>query len=313
MTQKIAAFTLLAALLAAACSSGGGEPSPASETDGSGAAAPAPSAAAAVDPAAELAAAPDVTDGSDERLGAGGSALLDGLAGDSIVGLEPDAPLGTGGAALLGALNPLQLLGSGGMGISSAADPELAALLLQPADVPPALTSMGEFSFSTPSEYGEINMAATMFADERFEAEGMGEMVISMAIDLPAAALADVGELSDLAGFSDADLAELEALSQDSGVDFAKFEMLDASSLGDDVFGMHMEIDFSGLFSAFGEFTEDEELPSGFAIDMYGFLRGETMLMVMTMQAAGETAATDIASTVNTLALAQVMADRAGS
>ena len=164
-----------------------------------------------------------------------------------------DPAPGTGGAALLSALNPLQFLGGGvGLGMSVDVDPQLTSALLTVDDLPPGFVSMGEFSFSMPSEVGDIALAATMFAEDGFLEGELGLMVLSAGISLPEEALAEMGSLSELAGFNDADLAELEAMSQEMGVDFATLTLLDASSLGSEAFGMHMEIDFSGFIDIFG-------------------------------------------------------------
>ena len=93
-----------------------------------------------------------------------------------------DPAPGTGGAALLSALNPLQLLGGGGIGLGMSADvdPQLTSALLTVDDLPPGFVSMGEFSFSMPSEVGDIALAATMFAEDGFLEDELGLMVFSV-------------------------------------------------------------------------------------------------------------------------------------
>ncbi len=122
----------------------------------------------------------------------------------------------------------------------------------------------------------------------------VGAMIMSAAMTLPKEAM---GELDDLMGFADADVAELQEV-------FSNLEMLDADSLGDGGFGIHMDLDFGSLFGAFGA-PEDEALPTGIAMDMYAFGAEDQVLMLMTMWPTSESPGVDA------LALAQVMASRA--
>lgn len=296
MIRRLTIVLLFISMFAVACSGGGAGEDRAAQPD----AAAQPEATAWKD--ASVLAEPGAPTDSPPEPAANSDAPPDPPASSA------DPAPGTGGAALLSALNPLQLLGGGvGLGMSVDVDPQLTSALLTVDDLPPTFVPMGEFSFSMPSEVGDIALAATMFAEDGFLEGELGLMVLSAGISLPEEALAEMGSLSELAGFNDADLAELEAMSQELGVDFAALTLLDASSLGSEAFGMHMEIDFSGFFDVFGAAGGDEALSAGIAMDIYGFLRGEIVLMVMVMWPI------DSSSSVDALDLAETMAARAGA
>lgn len=202
---------------------------------------------------------------------------------------------------LLGALNPFSLLG----GVSAVPfgqdsfGPDSGAALLTAADVPNAFLEMGEFAFSVPSEFGDMDMAARMFGTGD-DPDDFGAMIMSVAMTLPAEAM---GELDELMGLTEADFVDLQEASDDFGMEFADLQILNADGLGDSGFGMHMEIDFGALFSVFGA-PEDDSVPAGIAMDMYAFASGEKVLMVMVMWSTGESPGVDA------LALAQIMASR---
>ncbi len=203
--------------------------------------------------------------------------------------------------AILGALNPFSFLGGMDDGSSSQEiDPELGSALLNDSDIPSGFVPMGEFSFSAPSEFGDMNMAARMWG-QGIESDEFGAMIMSAAMVLPPEAM---GEIDELTGLTDADLAELQGGSEDFGMDFAKLEILDVDGLGEGGFGMHMELDFGAFFSAFGA-PEEDEGPAGIAMDMYAFVVGDRVLMVMVMWPIGESQEVDGRS------LAEIMASRA--
>ena len=186
---------------------------------------------------------------------------------------------GAGASDLLTTLNPLELLGSiGDPSVSQDVDPSLKKALLSADDLPPDFFSIGDFSFSTSTEFGDMNMAATMFTSGELAGEEFGAMVMSAAMALPPEALDEFGDLSELHGLSEADFAALEA--EMGG--FADIELLDASGLGDGGFGMRMEMDLGSLFGAFGAPAEETEV-AGIVMEMYGFFEGDQLLMVVVM------------------------------
>ena len=210
-------------------------------------------------------------------------------------GSDPESGTSSlGDNVLLGALNPFSLLDGMSAVLSGqdSFDPGSGAALLTAADVPNAFLEMGEFAFSIPSEFGDMDMAARMFAtsDDPDEA---GAMLMSAAMTLPQEAM---GELDELMGFADADVAELQEV-------FSNLQMLDADSLGDGGFGIHMDLDFGSLFGAFGA-PEDDSLPTGIAMDMYAFAVRDQVLVLMVMWPMGESPGVDA------LALAEIMASR---
>jgi len=206
---------------------------------------------------------------------------------------------GTGGdaaSALFDAINPFQLLGDlGGAPSSGNVDPSLSAALLDESDVPGDFISQGEFTYNVASQYGPIELAANVFAGGDITSGDFGSMVMSAAFMLPPEAIEEInaqGGLDQLADLTDADLQELGGFGE-LGVAFDGLHLLDASGLGDGGVGMHMEMDFGALLDAFGAPEDDNPLASGLAFDMYMFLRGDHMLMVMVMWPAGESSGVD--------------------
>ncbi len=298
MLRTIALFLLPIALLAAAC--GGSSDGATGESD----------------------------DDSVEAVGAAGPDGIYNTADDSVVGnasdvddpadapasfADPDGIVDSSSDpevassslednVLLGALNPFSLLG-GVSAVPSGQDsfgPDSGAALLTAADVPNAFLEMGEFAFSVPSEFGDMDMAARMFGTGN-DPDDFGAMIMSVAMTLPPEAM---GELDELMGLTEADFVDLQEGSDDFGMEFADLQILNADGLGDGGFGMHMEIDFGALFSVFGA-PEDDSVPAGIAMDMYAFAAGENVLMVMVMWPTGEPLGVD------TLALAEIVAGRA--
>ena len=203
--------------------------------------------------------------------------------------------------AILGALNPFSFLGGVDVGPSSQEiDPNFGSALLIDSDVPSGFVPMGEFSYSAPSEFGDLDMAVRMFGSD-IEDDDFGAMIISAVMSLPPEAM---GELDELTGLTEADLAEIQSASDEFGMEFAKFEILDVDGLGEAGFGMHMELDFGAFFSAFGA-PEEDAGPAGIAMDMYAFVVGDRVLMMMVMWPIGEPQGVDGRS------LAEIMASRA--
>lgn len=256
-------------------------------------------------PLALLAAA---CDGDDSKTDDGGQSNPTATVAEPTIPADEADSGGDGdspGATLLGSLNPFELLGSLGDQLPSASegvDPSLKGPLLQAGDVPSDYAPLGEFAYSVPSELGELQMAASTFSSGDMASDELGRTVMSAVVALPPEALDEIGDPSELANMSEEDLAELEELEQ---MGLGGVELLDASDLGDGGVGMHVEFDFSGLFGAFGAPEGDEPMPAGIAMDMYMFLRGEHMLMVMVIWPAGES------SGVDALDLAETMDARA--
>lgn len=212
---------------------------------------------------------------------------------------------GGAGEVLFSTLNPFQFLGGiGGQPTSQEVDSSLKGALLDADDLPAEFVSMGEFTFSMPSEYGAMEMAASQFASGDLTTGDFGAMVMSVVLALPPEAideLGDLGDLSELDELTEADLDEMEAEAERFGMDFGDLRVLDASGLGDGGFGMHMEMDFGGLFEAFGAPEGDNPLAAGIAMDMYMFLRGERVLMAMVMWPADGSPGVDGRSLAETM------------
>lgn len=225
----------------------------------------------------------------------------------TVIGDTDTDPDDGGSGALLSTLNPLDLLSAAGAGQPSFgdADPSLQAALLTQEDLPADFMSFGDFTYNVPSEYGELQLAASMFASGDIDSGDLGAMVMSAAVAVPPEALDELGDPSSWADASSADLEELRATMEETGLGLSELSLLDASGLGEGGLGMHMTMDFGALFGAFGAPEEDNPFAEGISMDMYIFLRGETMLMTVVMWPAGAEAGVDAN------ALAEVMDDRA--
>ena len=197
---------------------------------------------------------------------------------------------GEGGAgALFSTLNPFQLLSAaGGQPASTDVDPSLKAALLDESDLPSGFAGFGDFSYSVPSEFGDIGMVASMFASGDLASQELGTMVMSAVLAVPPDARDQFGDFDELQDLSAADLQQIEAVAGQIGVAFSNLHELDASGLGDKGFGMHMEMDFAGLLGAFGAPEGETPFDAGIAFDMYLFLRGERVLMAVVMWAADQ-------------------------
>ena len=210
--------------------------------------------------------------------------------------------------ALVGALNPLALLSNlsgqpaGLAPASQEAEESLKPALLELRDLPASFSPLGEFSFSfsLPNELGDMEMVANMFAAGDLASGDFGAMVMSAALSMPPSAIAEMGGLSDLEGLNEADLEEMLASANLSGLDF-DMRLLDASDLGDGGFGMHMEMDSSGLSQASGLPNGESSVPSAFAMEAYYFLHGDRMLMVMVMWPADESSGVDARALAETM------------
>ncbi len=197
---------------------------------------------------------------------------------------------GSSVAALLDTFNPSMLLGAiggaappGASTPSQEADGSLEAALLDEGDLPPGFLLFGEFSFYIPTESGTGEMAANMFASGDLASGDFGPMVMSAVVEAPSDAAGELGDLSGLDEISQVELDELAAAFEQSGIGFSDFRLLDASGLGDGGIGMHLVMDFSGLFETFGALDEEPPPFDAIAWDMYIFVRGERMLMLMVM------------------------------
>jgi hypothetical protein len=156
-------------------------------------------------------------------------------------------------------------------------------------------------NFSMPVEGTTANMAMNMFATGDLESGDFGTMVMSAAI--AGEGLADLGEF-DEAALGEAELAEMEEALGQLGA--GEVSLLDASGLGEAGFGVHMEMDFSQLLAGFGELEMEEEMPTAFAWDMYMWVRGDQMYMIMVMWDAG------VGREADGRLLADIVDDRAG-
>ncbi len=186
---------------------------------------------------------------------------------------------------------------------SDQADDSLKAIVVQQGDLPPGFSSLGEMSFSVPTGQATADMVASMFATGDLDSGDLGTMVIS-AVMVGPDVTAELGNFDELEEMTQADLDEAAAAMEEFGVTLIEMELLDASGLGDAGMGMHMVMDFSGMFDAFG-MPQDESVPSGIAWDMYAFAQGERLLMVMVMWLP------DGVSGVDAHALAEIMDARA--
>jgi hypothetical protein len=198
-----------------------------------------------------------------------------------------DSDDGAGLSGLFGTINPLDVLSaSSGAPSSGPGDPELQAALLTESDVPSDYMAIGDMNYSLPTEYGEANMAMSMFAGGDLMSGDLDAMVMSAAISMPPEALEEMGDFSELGELGEGDLDDIEAAAAGTGFGFSDLRLLDASGLGEGGAGIHMVMDFGDMLGGFGATGEDNPFANGVAVDMYMFGRGETMLMVMVMEPA---------------------------
>lgn len=211
-----------------------------------------------------------------------------------------------GGAAnaLLEGLNPLQLLDSfGQQPTSQQVDPSLKAALLDADDLPAGFVSLGQSTLTIPGDIGPMEMAASQFVIGDLEGD-FGGMVMSAVMSLPPEALAELGDLSDLEAAMQAEFSQGIAEAEQLGLSLGDFQLLDASGLGDGGLGMHMELDFGALLDELATAFDapEEEIPAvGFVIEMYIFLRGDRMLMVIVMETLEQSTGVDARELAETM------------
>ena len=211
-----------------------------------------------------------------------------------------------GGASdvLLNSLNLFQLLDSlGQQPTSQQVDPSLEAALLDADDLPADFVPLGQFTLSIPGDVGPIEMTASQFVIGDLEGD-FDAMVMSAVMALPPEALRELGDLSDLEAAAQAEFSQGIAEAEQFGLALGDFRLLDASGLGEGGFGMHMELDLGALLgelvTAFG--APEEEIPAaGFVIEMYMFLRGDRMLMVVVMESLGRSTGVDARELAETM------------
>ena len=224
--------------------------------------------------------------------------------------LDADSDVADAGETLFGTLDPFQFVsGVEGEAVPGDVDPALKLALLDASDLPSEFVSFGDVALVTPSEFGDIETAASMFVGGDLLSGDFGAMIISAAIALPPEALDELGDLADLgelAGLTDADLQELMAGADQFGIEFRDLRALDAAGLGQGGFGLHIEMFFGGLFEALAAPDTDNPFTDGIAMDIYMFVRGEHALMLMVMSPAGESPAVDVRD------LAEIMDGKAG-
>ena len=159
--------------------------------------------------------------------------------------LDADSDVADAGETLFGTLDPFQFVsGVEGEAVPGDVDPALKLALLDASDLPSEFVSFGDVALVTPSEFGDIETAASMFVGGDFLSGDFGAMIISAAIALPPEALDELGDLEDLdelAGLTDADLQELMAGADQFGIEFRDLRALDAAGLGQGGFGLHIE------------------------------------------------------------------------
>ncbi len=200
-------------------------------------------------------------------------------------------------SALFNTVNPFQLLGNlSGTPSSESVDPALKLVLLKSSNLPGGFTSMGDFTYNVPSQYGTAQLAANMFSKGDFTGGQFSAMVMSAAVALPADTLSKFNELGGwqkLNNLSSADLQQLQSAAQGFGIAFNDLRVLDGSRLGDGGIGMHMVLDLSGLLQAFGAPAGGNPFPSGIAMDIYMFMRGDHMFMTMVVWPADGSSGVD--------------------
>jgi hypothetical protein len=206
-------------------------------------------------------------------------------------GADEPTPAGDSGAsAVFDTLNPFDLLNAAGEAPASFgdADPALKSALLDAGDLPPGFFPLGDYSFSMPTEYGVVDMAAAMFVSGDLASDVPGPIVLSAAARPGPEALAALGDPRDLAGLVEEELGDLRSLSDEFGGLVRDLRLLDASGLGDGGVGVRMTMQLGELLGALG--APEEELDAvgeGLTIEMFLWMRGGYVLIVMGMWPGG--------------------------
>ncbi len=212
----------------------------------------------------------------------------------------------TSAASLFGSLSPLDLLdaASGDIGSSAVADPALAQVLLDVSDLPSGFTKLEETTQTVSNELGDLSVTLNAFTSGDMESGDFGAIVGSATMRLPQAALDEFersGGFDALRNISEADLQGIEPDAQQLGIAYRDVHGLDGSGLGDVGGGFHMVIDMGALFGAFGTPDQPNPLDGGIAYDMYLFLRGDRLFVVMVIWPADHPSGVDSRSLAETL------------
>lgn len=210
-------------------------------------------------------------------------------------------------------LDPLVVLDGLGLGPHSPPQPDsanvsgpLEATLLVESDLPAGFVPLGDMTFSLPDdELGSLEMAARMFGTPDIEAGQPGTVVMSAALAAPAEAWTQLNGSDALDELDPAGLDEISKALEDTGIVLHDLRLLDASGLGEGGIGIHMEVDFSQLLGSFPGLADGNPFSNGIAWDMYMFLSGDRMLMLMVAWPP------DLPSGVDARALAEIMDVRA--
>lgn len=213
---------------------------------------------------------------------------------DSSPGTTTEASSSDGvSSAVLDTINPFDLLGGLGNASFGEADPDLQAALLEPGDLPGDFLPLGDFSFSSPSEFGDIDLVANMFMSGDIVSGSFDAMVMSFVMSLPPEALEEFGgDFSALSGL-DSDIEDTFGdIAGESGVPISEVRLLDASGLGEGGFGMHMEMGSGDLLGGLGG-AAGNPFAGGIAMDMFAFGEGDRMMMLMVMWPAGQSSGVD--------------------
>jgi hypothetical protein len=188
---------------------------------------------------------------------------------------------------------------------AAAGDPTLDDPLITAADLPPGYMSLGTFNYRVPTELGSIDMAASIFSLGDVATTGeLPAMVMSIAVAMTPQLRAELDAAGGLGALSQADLQEGLAEAAEYGL--TDVRLLDGSTLGEGGAGMHMTMDFSSWFGAFGAPPEQDMPMSAISTDWYMFVDGDRLLMVYAMWPGGGNAPID------TLGLAETMDARSG-
>jgi hypothetical protein len=194
---------------------------------------------------------------------------------------------------------------------SQEVDPALEAILLHEEDLPPGFegTMVGGFSFPLPGEEGGFGMAMSVFAEGGVDSPQAGPMVVSMAMQAPESISPDelLSDVEGSEGLDELDAEAIEAAIAEMGLDVGVHDVrvLDASGLGEGGFGLHAVADLEALAELYGADLAADVPFDEMAFDMYVFVRGSNMMMVMVMAPA------DVPAAVDAWDLAKTMDERA--
>jgi len=204
------------------------------------------------------------------------------------------------------------LLGGGGFDMEASGQevsPDLRAALLTEEDLLPGYDSFDgwELAVSSDMDEGHVEMVWSTFFEGDVASGELGSVVKSGAVASPPAFLEEFGAGLDELIAMDLTAKDVQATGDSAvkGIEYKEFEFIDAPGLGEAGILLHMVMEMDARTVGAGGEPGWGSFEGGLTVNAYFFIRGDRMLMLLTMWPADELAPVD------GLALAQIMDERA--